>query len=80
MCVAVAGAVLLPVWVTFRMGLQPSYASPDCFALDGKAKVPKQPTPFFPKPLFDSGFAVQKQLAEKESNCTGSVLAATDQM
>jgi quinohemoprotein ethanol dehydrogenase len=35
------------------------------FALDGKAKVPLQPPPFFPKPLFDSGFVVQEKLAEK---------------
>jgi quinohemoprotein ethanol dehydrogenase len=38
------------------------------FALDGKATVPQQPPPYFPKPLYDSGFVVKKELAEKGKN------------
>jgi quinohemoprotein ethanol dehydrogenase len=53
------------------------------FALDGRAKVPSQPAPFFPQPLMDSGFVVQAALAEKGKqlywqcfNCHGASVEA----
>lgn len=35
------------------------------FALDGNAKVPPQPTPFFPKPVDDPAFQIDEQLATR---------------
>lgn len=35
------------------------------FALDGKARVPVQPPPFFPTPLQDSAFVINQKLADK---------------
>jgi quinohemoprotein ethanol dehydrogenase len=38
------------------------------FALDGKAVVPPQPPPYFPQPLVDKSFKIDKSLIDKGKN------------
>jgi quinohemoprotein ethanol dehydrogenase len=38
------------------------------FALNGKAKVPKQPAPYIPQPLLEPDFQIDEKLAERGMN------------